>query len=171
MDFSLSQQGPVTKAYYDRDAGLIVSTLKGMLHVYDSMEFKLIWEASNIGRKEKITIATFDYSPKAGFIATGGVEGQLALFDPSAKVLTATAKGHDCEIMDMYFSDKQMQLITIGVSRSIMLWDTLKLECIQVIKDSSPQSRFYSSTCFNSERGVLMTACISIKVWHARVDP
>lgn len=64
-----------------------------------------------------------------------------------------------------------MQLITIGVSRTIMLWDTLKLECIQVIKDASPQSRFYSSTCFNSERGVLMTACINIKVWHATVDP
>jgi hypothetical protein len=39
--------GPVTKTFYDRDVGLIVSTLKGMLNVYDSMEFKLIWEVSN----------------------------------------------------------------------------------------------------------------------------
>ncbi len=130
MDYSQAMHGPVTKTFYDRDVGLIVSTLKGMLHVYDSMEFKLIWEVSNTQRKEKITISTFDYSPKAGLIAVGGVEGQIGLFDPSAKVLTATAKGHDCEIMDMYFFDKQMQLITVGVSRTIMLWDTLKLECI-----------------------------------------
>lgn len=63
-----------------------------------------------------------------------------------------------------------MQLITIGIDRSIMLWDSLKLECVQIIKDNSPQSRFYSSTCFNSARGVLLTACINIKVWSAQVD-
>jgi hypothetical protein len=40
-----------------------------------------------------------------------------------------------------------------------------------VLKDSSAQSRFYSSTCFNRDRGVLLTACINIKVWNAKVDP
>jgi len=69
--------------------------------------------------------------------------------------------------MDLYFFDKQMQLITVGIDRSIMLWDSLKLECVQVIKDHSPQSRFYSSTCFNYNRGVLLTACVNIKVWLA----
>ena len=37
----------------------------------------------------------------------------------------------------MYYYDKQMQLITIGINRTLMLWDTLKLECVQVIKDTS----------------------------------
>ena len=51
-----------------------------------------------------------------------------------------------------------------------MLWDALKLECLQTIKDTMPQSRFYSSAAFNAEKGLLLTACIHIKVWKASVD-
>ena len=73
--------------------------------------------------------------------------------------------------MNVYFYDKQMQLITIGINRTMMLWDSLKLERVQIIKDYSPHTRFYSSTCFNSQRGVLLTACSNVKVWHAQIDP
>lgn len=61
-----------------------------MLQIYDSMEFKIVWETTNqnSNRKENITITTFDYSSSAGLIAVGGVEGRIALFDPSAKILT-----------------------------------------------------------------------------------
>lgn len=104
-------------------------------------------------------------------IAVGGVEGKIAVFDPSAKILTASSKKHEGEIMDIYFYDKQMQLLSIGIDRVIILWDSLKLECVQVIKDASPQARFYSSTCFNNHRGVLLTADINIKIWNAQVDP
>ena len=52
------------------------------------------------------------------------------MFDPSAKILTAHTKAHDSEIMDLYFFDKQMQLLSISINRTIMLWDSLKLECI-----------------------------------------
>lgn len=140
IGYSVRDHGPITKIFYNSDVGLIVSTFKGMLQVYDSMEFKMLWETANTAqRKEKITITTFDYSQKAGLIAVGGVDGRIAIFDPSAKILTAQTKAHEgSEVMDVYFYDKQMQLITIGIDRSIMLWDSLKLECVQIIKDSSP---------------------------------
>ena len=104
------------------------------------MEFKLIWETVNgqPERKDKLTITTFDYSQCAGLIAVGGVEGKIAVFDPSAKILTASCKKHESEIMDIYFYDKQMQLVSVGIDRVIMLWDSLKLDCVQVIKDASP---------------------------------
>ena len=72
--------------------------------------------------------------------------------------------------MDLYFYDKQMQLISIAIDRTLMLWDSLKLECIQVIKDHMPQTRFYASTCFNMNKGLLLTACVFIKVWKAKID-
>ena len=65
-----------------------------------------MWETNNNNRKEKLTITTFDYSQRSGLIAVGGVEGRIAVFDPSAKILTAQAKEHDSEIMDLYFYDK-----------------------------------------------------------------
>lgn len=60
----MRDQGPVTKIYYHRDVGMLVSTFKGMLQVYDSMEFKILWETTNQNsqRKEKLTITAFDYS-------------------------------------------------------------------------------------------------------------
>lgn len=65
------------------------------------------WESSNQTRKHKTTITSLDYSVKTGFIAVGGVEGKIALFDPSAKILTAHASNHAAEILDLYFYDKQ----------------------------------------------------------------
>lgn len=67
-----------------------MSTFKGLLKVFDSMEFKPQWETHNHKRKEKTTITAFDYSQEIGFIAVGGVEGKLLMFDPSAKILTAS---------------------------------------------------------------------------------
>ena len=72
------------------------------------MEFKLVWETTNSSRKEKTTIATFDFSQKAGFIAVGGAEGKILVFDPSAKMLSLHTKAHSTDIMDLYYFDKQM---------------------------------------------------------------
>lgn len=60
----------------------------------------------------------------------GGVEGKILLFDPSAKILSTYSKAHNADIIDLYFYDKHMQLISISVDRCIMLWDALKLECV-----------------------------------------
>jgi hypothetical protein len=89
LNHSIKEFGTITKIFYDKDVGLVISTFKGMLQVYDSMEFKIMWETTNSNRKEKITINTFDYSVKSGLIACGGVEGKIAVFDPSAKILTS----------------------------------------------------------------------------------
>lgn len=67
-----------------------------------------MWETQNSCRKEKSTITTFDYSQQTGFIAVGGVEGKLLVFDPSARILTAHAKAHNNDIMDVYFYDKHL---------------------------------------------------------------
>jgi len=132
----VSNHGPITKIIYHKDVGLVISFFNGLLQIYDSMEFKMLWETDNSTRKEKTTITTYDYSEQTGFIAVGGVEGKLLMFDPSARILTSSqAKAHTGEIMEVFFYDKHMQLISVGVDRTILLWDTLKLECIQILKD------------------------------------
>jgi hypothetical protein len=72
------------------------------------------------------------------------------MFDPSAKILTASASNHVNEIIDLYFYDKQTQMLSISVDRIIILWDSLKLEPIQTIRDQMPQARSFSSTTFNA---------------------
>ena len=55
------------------------------------MEFKLVWDhnESHLTFLEKSTITVCSYSPKMGFIAVGGVEGKIQMFDLSAKVKMA----------------------------------------------------------------------------------
>ena len=138
MTSLVHEHGPLTKIFYHKDVWLVLATFKGMLQVYDSMEFKLLWETSNLQRKEKTTITTFDFSEATGFIACGGVEGKLLMFDPSARIMTGSCpKAHTSEIMEVYFYDKHMQLLSVSIDRNISLWDSLKLECIQVVKDHS----------------------------------
>lgn len=62
MKINTSEHGPLSKIFYHRDVGLVLSTFNGLLQVYDSMEFKLLWDTHNYNRKEKTTITTFDYS-------------------------------------------------------------------------------------------------------------
>jgi len=93
------------------------------------------------------------------------------MFDPSAKILTAHASNHANEILDLYFYDKQTQMVSISADRIIILWDSLKLEPIQTIRDQMPQARSFSSTTFNAQKGMLLTACIHVKLWKAKVDP
>lgn len=52
------------------------------------MEFKLVWDhdESHINFIEKTTITVCSYSKKLGYIATGGVEGKIQMFDQSAKI-------------------------------------------------------------------------------------
>jgi len=58
------------------------------------------------------------------------VEGKILVFDPSAKILSSHAKEHSAEILDLHFYDRHTQLISVSVDRTIILWDTLKLESI-----------------------------------------
>ncbi len=63
-----------------------------MLKNYESMEFKLVWDynpGNNSQVIEKTTITVSSYSHKLGFIAVGGVEGRIRMFDQSAKVKMA----------------------------------------------------------------------------------
>lgn len=69
------------------------------------MEFKPVWSTSNSTWKIKTTISSMDYSEKTGLIAVGGAEGMILVFDPSAKILSSHTKGHNSNIMDLYFFD------------------------------------------------------------------
>lgn len=62
-------------------------------------------------------------------------------------------------------------MVSISADRIIILWDSLKLEPIQTIRDQMPQARSFSSTTFNAQKGMLLTACIHVKLWKAKVDP
>lgn len=52
---------------------------------------------------EDVTISCLDYSLVMKLIVTGGVEGRIVVIDPSAKIVTNQVKGHQADILDVYF--------------------------------------------------------------------
>jgi hypothetical protein len=85
-------------------------------------------------------------------IAVGGVEGKLVQFDPSAKLVTGETSAHNTDIIEIYFYDEHLQILTVAQDRTIMVWDSNRLECIQSIKDKVPQGRPLISSCFNQRK-------------------
>lgn len=69
-------------------------------------------------------------------MATGGVEGKLILIDPYALGIVNSTMAHHSEIISLYIYDEQQQIFTIGIDRSIALWDAFRLEKIQAISDT-----------------------------------
>ena len=45
-EIDANEFGIITKVIYNSDCGLIVSTFKGLIQIYDSMDFNLVWDSS-----------------------------------------------------------------------------------------------------------------------------
>ena len=97
------------------------------------MSYRCHWESRRKNRKdtEQTTITAMDYSKKHGIVAIGGVEGLIALVDPSAKVVTGSTKAHAADIIELFFYDEHVQILSVASDRVVMLWDAHKLECLQ----------------------------------------
>jgi hypothetical protein len=87
---------------YQPDCGLIFTTFEGLLKNYDQLTFKPVWEhferhhalvdkrhlGTNIEDEEsvKFTMTLMDYSVKNGYLAVGGIEGVLLVYDMISKL-------------------------------------------------------------------------------------
>lgn len=84
---------------------------------------------------EDVTISCLDYSPVMKLIVTGGVEGRIVVIDPSASIVTNQMKGHQSDILDVYFYESHYQIISISSDRVVNIWDANNLDLVQSIKD------------------------------------
>jgi hypothetical protein len=80
------KENEITRLRYYKDIGLIGTTFKGTLKIFDAFSFQQIWKNTNKARDEqhRTNIVTFDVSSSLGLMATGGAEGRLILVDPYA---------------------------------------------------------------------------------------
>lgn len=81
-----AKENEITCLKYYKDIGLVATTFKGTIKIFDSINFTQIWKNSNRSRdkKHRSNILTFDISTQLGLMATGGAEGMLVLIDPYA---------------------------------------------------------------------------------------
>jgi hypothetical protein len=83
----------------------------------------------------------------------------------------------------VWIYEEQQQVITVGIDRSVAVWDAYRLERMQIIKDVQVNGVItnaagitghvapkFKSSAFDPQGGMLFTACQAIKLWQAQVD-
>jgi len=123
-------ENEITSIRYVRDIGLIATALNGTVKIFDAFSFKELWSTSNKTRKSAfhLNITCMDISIPLGLLVVGGAEGQIMLVDPYAFGVINGTKAHAQEVLSVQFFDEQQQIITIGVDRTLCLWDAYRLE-------------------------------------------
>ena len=53
------------------------------------------------------------------------------LIDPYAFGIVNVVQAHSCEVLNVFIYEEQQQVITVGVDRSIVVWDAYRLEKLQ----------------------------------------
>ena len=152
---------------------MLCAALDGTVKFCNAVNFEEEWKQTNEQRKAKnhICITTMDFSEKMGLLALGGAEGMLMLLDPLALGIMGCSRAHTEEIIGVYFYAEQLQIITVAIDRTICIWDANRLEVIQSFKDKILKCLKFTSTCFDTKRGILFTGCQMVKLWRAEVDP
>lgn len=95
----------ITKIRYIRDIGLIGTTFRGIIKIFDAFNFYQIWKNDNKMRtaQQHTNIKCFDVSGPLGIMATGGAEGRIVLIDPYALGVINGVEGHKAtEILHIF---------------------------------------------------------------------
>ena len=120
---------------------------------------------------EKGSFCCADISEKLGFVAAGGTEGKLQLFDLSAKIKLGESQLHKEEIIQIKFVDQRNQLVTVSKEKLVAVWDSYNLECMQHLRDSAfTGGDFYSASTLSISTGELINANLTGKVLTLSVN-
>jgi hypothetical protein len=111
---------------------------------------------------------TVAYNPMATRVATGGKDGNVALYDGKTFKKVATFKGHGDWVMDSAFSPNGRLLATSSSDRTVKVWDT---KAMQKVADIPNQSFVGSPVCFTADGNTLVTVSDQGYLQYNRVTP
>ena len=112
----------ISNIIFDETCGIIVTFVRGFFKLYEPINFKQIWHHETVDPVHKedqfMTIVAAGFSKKFSYLAIGGVEGRIIMYDIVSQMMIAdNNKIHTGEIIKIYFYDNQSQLISCARDR------------------------------------------------------
>eukprot|EP00759_Apiculatamorpha_spiralis_P055590 PhF_6_TR7848/c0_g1_i1/m.11439 len=113
-------------------------------------------------------VHSMDWSDSLRVLASVGVERHVILWNPIVPTPLGYLPGHNTRIVSAKFCAKQFQIFTYCADRTVRLWDTRTLRCMQVFRQDGTESEASTGTLlYDDIQDRLVTATKSIFV-HTR---
>jgi WD40 repeat protein len=102
-----------------------------------------------------------DVSRNSQFIAVGGVDGAITIFDTRTLEVLATLTGHLREVSDISFSPDSTLIASISVDGTLRLWNTQSDENVAVVELNTVEVQ---SVAFSPDGTLLAVALVSNQI-------
>ena len=111
----------------------------------------------HLGREETITFVCSKLSQRYGFLAIGGIEGNIFMFNLESKSKVGANKLiHKAEIVDIFFDDRMSIMISVSKDLQISLWDSSVFEILHTFKDTiSPSLKTIERAAYDQDTSIL----------------
>jgi WD40 repeat protein len=150
-------------SFIDGNTRIISSSVDATIRIWDmaSGECVKVFGAGNVR-----AIRALSMSPDGRYLAAGGGDRKVRLWDLELGKLTATFTGHDSLVRAVVFGNHSGTLLTGSWDGKARIFDTITGECIKQI--ASHRNRIYD-ILFIQKENAFLTASIdgTIKKWDA----
>ncbi len=129
-----------------------------------------IFPALTISKAHENWINIITYSPNGRYLASGGWDNLVKIWDAQTGNLVKTFKGHKSAILDIYFTKDSKTLITSSKDETIKFWDIARGN---LKKEITGHSGWIMSIGLNSDESILASGGSdeTISLWDVASKP
>ncbi|KAL3152253.1 hypothetical protein ABBQ32_001332 [Trebouxia sp. C0010 RCD-2024] len=114
-------------------------------------------------------VRAVDWSKAYSFIASGGLDRSVMLWNPFQLQSMATLQGHAAAITHITINERSNQIISLSSDKVIKVWDIRNNRCLQTMTDKQKHRPEDALTCllYDAKQQQLLSGSVLPKVWQA----
>ncbi|KAL3142584.1 hypothetical protein ABBQ38_002902 [Trebouxia sp. C0009 RCD-2024] len=114
-------------------------------------------------------VRAVDWSKAYSFIASGGLDRNVMLWNPFQLQSMATLQGHAAAITHITINERSNQIISLSSDKVIKVWDIRNNRCLQTMTDKQKHRPEDALTCllYDAKQQHLLSGSVLPKVWQA----
>ncbi|KAL0019122.1 hypothetical protein WJX79_001934 [Trebouxia sp. C0005] len=114
-------------------------------------------------------VRAVDWSRAYSFIASGGLDRNVMLWNPFQLHSMATLTGHAAAVTHITINERSSQIISLSADKVIKVWDIRNNRCLQTLTDKQKHRPEDALTClmYDPQQKQLLSGSVLPKAWRA----